>query len=302
MGLLDKLKSKQQAKEQAPEPAEVVTINPPDGTPMDERPEPEPVVAELPLEESPNAEPLVDLDLDPAVLLCEFKQANAAELLDMHSELVSGLADNVFSSWEATSPLALWHAEGRSLKRGKKPKKPDVLADMEWLISLIHRGPLTVEQAIELAMLNNLNPLPSKDEPEPEAVVLVDEVEPEAELEELDDEEEFYDMPPTLYIGCIPRPHAGNKNTVGKMVWLEDYLKRFQEQVAESRNVPHYRLVEYATGEKEVAALVHHELRNRSRPSVGLPSCLIADRRVPGANAVLEVLVQHYPHIVERLG
>ena len=86
------------------------------------------------------------------------------------------------------------------------------------------------------------------------------------------------------------------------MVWLEDYLKRFQEQVAESRSVPHYRLVEYAAGEKEVAALVHHNLRQSQQDGRWLPNVLIADRRVPGANAVLEVLVQHYPHIVERVG
>ena len=301
MGLLEKIKARKEAKaqEEAFELGhDLTTINPPDGTPMDQLPE-EPVAAELPLIKAPTQTPISD-DFKPD--MDEFKRANAADLLAMHSQLVSGLADDLFQSWQAVSCLALWHAEGRSLKRGEKPKKPEVIADMEWLTKLINEGPLTVKEAFDLAMDDKLNPPQPEPEPKPEPDDMYEPDEVESACDEDEHDEDLYDMPPTLYIGCIPRPNSYNRNSVGKMVWLEDYLKRFQEQVAESRSVPHYRLVEYAAGEKEVAALVHHNLRQSQQDGRWLPNVLIADRRVPGANAVLEVLVQHYPHIVERLG
>ena len=136
---------------------------------------------------------------------------------------------------------------------------------------------------------------PAKEETAPDAFEEAYEKEQAAYEEESDS---WYDMPPTLYIGCIPRPNGGNRHVVGKMVWLEDFLKSYQDRVAENRSVSHYSLIEYAKGEKEVAALVHHDIRNE----LGMPLIMIADRRMAGSSAVLEVLVQHYQNIVERLG
>lgn len=297
MGLLDKIKERKEAA--TPAKAGEVTINPPDGTPMDKAPEPP---------DQPS------LEIKPP------KALSVTEVMAKHSELVSELPDFLFTHWQELSPLALWHAEGRSTKRGEKPKKKEVVADVE-LIEKILNAP-TLGEAFEAVEKGKpipshgggANPLeydsqaePLDPPPQPDDLATDVLYEDESDRREIchechrvmDDDRQWYDMPSTLYIGCVPRGGSANRHTIGKQVWLEDFLKPYQDRVAENRSVPHYSLIEYAKGEKEVAALIRHELRNEIRP---LPTVMIADRRMAGSAAALEVLIQHYAHVVERLG
>ena len=292
MGLLDKIKAQkaeqkvEQKEEQAVEP---VTINPPDGTPMDKEPDPP---------EQPS------LVIDPP------KVPSVTALLVQHHETLLELSDEHFELWQALSTLALWQAEGRSNKRGEKPKKAVLLEDIE-LIERIASEDIAVSLNPLLEDTESGHPLDQhqvyKEQAEPATADTGKPAKPDAFEEAYDKEQAAreeesdsgYDMPPTLYIGCIPRGGSENRHTIGRQVWLEDFLRPYQDRVAENRSVPHYSLIEYAKGEKEVAALVSHELRNEI---CSLPSVMIADRRMSGSAAVLEVLVQNYAHVVERLG
>jgi hypothetical protein len=311
MGLLDKIKNKkQEVKEKGTKldpkiPSDPITINPPDGTPMDQKPE------------EPKQRTLKDelLDPDPAMLQ-DPKKMSAPDLLKYHHILVSTLEDEEFNKWQTISKLALWHAEGRPNKRGVKPKKPELLEDVQLLGAIFHG---TESKAAEpkptlgevFDAVENDKPIPGNPGPaleeQPVQIHIDCEIEDDGsqhdEFEEMDrweepDEDPCLDMPPTLYIGCVPRSNAGNKNSVGKAIWLDQFLATFQAQVAEGRGVAHYSLVDYAKGEKEVAALLKINLESRN----GLPQVMIADRRMSGIGPSIEVLVQMYPHIVERIG
>lgn len=286
MGLLDKIKSKQQQPQEAP--VEAVTINPPDGVPMDQAP-PEPAQPEL-------------------VANKDVKALSVAELFEHHNQLVSGLSDADFTRWQESSPLALWHAEGRSNKRGAKPKKQEVLDD----VLRINALGTTLKDVAE--HLENGKPLPQVPEVDSKAQAVTEVTEDAADDNDAfeddfeasfdssqwsePDEDPFEDTPPMLFVGCIPRPNAANKNSVGKMVWLDEMLARHQATVAENRGVAHYSLVDFAKGEKEVAALLKQDLESRR----GLPRILIADRRMSGVGPSIEVLIQLYPIVVDRLG
>lgn len=92
-----------------------------------------------------------------------------------------------------------------------------------------------------------------------------------------------------LYINCLPRGVV--------MTYLDQLLPSLQAEVAEAAALPFYGLVEYNNGPKRVAALIAHRLENGS---LELPPALYADRRTPCTDAVLEVLIPFYTHVIER--
>lgn len=94
----------------------------------------------------------------------------------------------------------------------------------------------------------------------------------------------------TLYVGCLPMNET--------VVFLHDFLKSFQESIAEDAAVPHYGLIPYNEGPKRVAALIRHRLHEGS---LGLPSAMVCDARMPCSDAVLEVLKPLYSQVIERM-
>lgn len=94
----------------------------------------------------------------------------------------------------------------------------------------------------------------------------------------------------TLYIGCHPRGHV--------VTYLDDVLKPFQEQVADMEDVPHYGLIRYNEGSKQVAALLHKALNDEEIP---ISSHVVADRRM-SSDIAIEVIAGHANAVVERIG
>lgn len=94
----------------------------------------------------------------------------------------------------------------------------------------------------------------------------------------------------TLYIGCHPRGHV--------VTYLDDVLKPLQEQVADMEDVPHYGLIRYNEGSKQVAALLHKALNDEEIP---ISSHVVADRRM-SSDIAIEVIAGHANAVVERIG
>mgnify|MGYP003132058285 CR=1 FL=1 len=98
-----------------------------------------------------------------------------------------------------------------------------------------------------------------------------------------------------LYIGCHPRRYH---DVEADSVWyLDRLLAPIQMDVAKDAQLPYYGLLQYGEGPRRVAAALAGALRE----GLTLPSVLIADRRNPNTDAVLEVLVPYYKTIVERI-
>jgi hypothetical protein len=102
-----------------------------------------------------------------------------------------------------------------------------------------------------------------------------------------------------LYVGCRPR------NVVATD--LVEILAEFQDKVAYEAGVPHYGLLDFGQGNKRVASLVFGRLQADGFD--WLPEHIMADRRFPGTDAVLEVLFGYKcpetglkPFIVDKLG
>ena len=95
----------------------------------------------------------------------------------------------------------------------------------------------------------------------------------------------------TLYVGCLPLNQ--------QVTFLHDFLRSYQERVAEDAVVPHYGLIKYNEGPKRVAALLRQEMHEGT---LALPAALVCDPSLPCSNVVLEVLKPHYPNVVARVG
>jgi len=95
----------------------------------------------------------------------------------------------------------------------------------------------------------------------------------------------------TLYVGCHPR---------GRTVdYLDNILVDVQKQVALDYGKDHYTMLDYGTGPKAVGAELARAVREGR---LALPQALVVDRKHPCADEVLEVLMPHYQHIIERYG
>ena len=95
----------------------------------------------------------------------------------------------------------------------------------------------------------------------------------------------------TLYIGCHPRKKA--------ITYFEELVRPLQKIVAEDAEAFYYNAIPYAEGPKRVAALLFQKLKTGE---MQMPQHLILDRRMPGADACLEVLIHAADEVVERIG
>ena len=94
----------------------------------------------------------------------------------------------------------------------------------------------------------------------------------------------------TLYVGCMPMNE--------QVSFLHDFLKDYQDTVAEDAAVPHYGLIKYNEGPKRVAALLRQAAY---AGSLELPKALVCDPNLPCADAVLEILKPLHTRVVARV-
>ena len=95
----------------------------------------------------------------------------------------------------------------------------------------------------------------------------------------------------TLYIGCLP-------TNPSDVVYLSDFLRPYQEQVAKDAGLPYYALVEYGQGGKRVAGALSADV---FAGNVQLPQELVCAHTSPCTDAVLEVLRPMYDCCVVAL-
>ena len=95
----------------------------------------------------------------------------------------------------------------------------------------------------------------------------------------------------TLFIGCHPRKKA--------VVYFEELVRPLQQLVADDAETFYYNAIPYAEGPKRVAALLFQKLKSGE---IQMPENLVLDRRMPGADACLEVLINAADSVVERIG
>lgn len=95
----------------------------------------------------------------------------------------------------------------------------------------------------------------------------------------------------TLFVGCHPRKK--------EIVYFEEFVRPLQILVAEDADLFYYNAIPYAEGPKRVAALLFEKLTSGE---MQMPSDLVVDRRMPGADACLGILIVFADSVVERTG
>jgi hypothetical protein len=284
--------------ETPPEAPQVPTqgVNPPDGTPMDE-----PVAPPAPKRGRPPKGPFLS-DGRPARSL---KKGELVEAIDKEFDALHkrGLFSTLQS--EHMGPeMRTWVQLGTPEKGS--PKR-DALLEMVGKIAAVLEPVPATEPATEPAPAKaRVKKVQKSTDSEPQAAQVegrrkeAEEAPPKPEPVHLEDSPDpgdaMRDGPDTngsitLYIGCHPR------NT--EVTYLEDLLRPFQHTVARDAVVSHYSCIPYSEGPKRVAGLVLNAVESGN---LTLPSHIVADRRFPGVDAVLEVLIQRSETVVERLG
>ena len=95
-----------------------------------------------------------------------------------------------------------------------------------------------------------------------------------------------------LYLGCAPQRGSRTPS-----VWFDEWVAPLTAQAAESQSVPHYSCADYGQGKAALLALV------TAKAQAGdIPQSLIVDRRLPAADACVEVLLPHYNVVIGKLG
>lgn len=95
-----------------------------------------------------------------------------------------------------------------------------------------------------------------------------------------------------LYLGCAPQRGSRTPS-----VWFDEWVAPLTAQAAESQSVPHYSCADYGQGKAALLALV------TAKAQAGdIPQSLIVDRRLPAADACVEVLLPHYHVVIGKLG
>ena len=128
-------------------------------------------------------------------------------------------------------------------------------------------------------------------EPEPESEEVSAQSVVEAGEEEYTPETGKQTLHHTLYIGCHPRKKA--------VVYFEELVRPLQQLVADDAETFYYNAIPYAEGPKRVAALLFQGLKTGE---IQMPENLVLDRRMPGADACLEILINAADSVVERIG
>ena len=95
-----------------------------------------------------------------------------------------------------------------------------------------------------------------------------------------------------LYLGCAPQRGSRTPS-----VWFDEWVAPLAKQAAESQSVAHYSCADYGQGKAALLALV------TAKAQAGdIPQSLIVDRRLPAADACVEVLLPHYHVVIGKLG
>lgn len=95
-----------------------------------------------------------------------------------------------------------------------------------------------------------------------------------------------------LYLGCAPQRGSRTPS-----VWFDEWVAPLAKQAAESQSVAHYSCADYGQGKAALLALVTAKVQ-----AGDIPQSLIVDRRLPTADACVEVLLPHYHVVIGKLG
>ena len=256
-------------------------INPPDGTPMDAALDPKTIEKARGNTEPllPDGRTLKSIKKDELAQLfaASFEQHKA--VVERHAEILS--AD--VRAWIKTD------CKGRVPKRGSLK---DAMADV---ILPIFDGELTDDSPVDVAPVAE----PAADLVE--AAVAADLAAMNAANRALLAENKLLhklaaakpaasQATSTLYIGCVPRKGE-------RPVYFEDLIAPLAADVAEHGQVPHYLLIRFEAKARLSALLASRIVDG----TLELPAVLAVNRRLPGADACLEVLIPHYGNVVESV-
>lgn len=254
-------------------------INPPDGTPMD-------VIGELEEKKGRGVK----------VLLPDGRAISALkkpELTEAHVKLVSGLssADRELYLSCTTDECRIWVGRAFTYK-GKKPKVPELRADLVMLSNFILTGEM-VERETEVGDDED-EALAESDKPIPPVRV--------AEAEQTESEGVPLPGLPNLtthnpvvqgthlYINCSPRYLP--------TVHLDKLMEPFLEAIARAAGVEHHFLIKgFNEGAKRAGALLLAHVRSGQ---IKLPQHIIVDRRSPSADSIIEAIAPLFDNIIEK--
>jgi len=92
----------------------------------------------------------------------------------------------------------------------------------------------------------------------------------------------------TVYLNCCPR---------GPVRYLEELLAPITREVEKESGAPHYLAIPYNNGPKRVAGVFAHQIRSGL---VDVTGAIVADLRLPASEAAVEVLLQYADEVVRR--
>ena len=92
----------------------------------------------------------------------------------------------------------------------------------------------------------------------------------------------------TVYVNCVPR---------GPVTYLEDLLGPITREVERESGAPHYLSIPYNAGPKRVAGVFANMIRNGD---VDVTGAIVVDMRLPASEAALEVLLPYADQVVRR--
>ncbi len=248
---------------------ETAAINPPDGTPLDEEPPPVTVPDPAPKRGRPAKGPF----LTDGTNISSLKKG---EMQQRHADLRQSIeSEGLTTAYANRSEFA---------GKGKKDAWQADIVLMDTLLASI-RGD------------SDVPPLPPKvPAPAPAPAPLGDYTGPingYTTTTTSDHVIETSTAPSvTLYVGCCPRKS-------GDVTYLSDILSNFQAETAAEAGVGHYLSIKYSEGPKTVAGKLALAI---TTGALELPTQIVIDRRLPGADAALEVLLNHATSVIERMG
>ena len=255
-------------------PAEA--INPPDGTPEMQTPEPDP------------QQELDDLEPEKVT-----RKRRAMRLPDVYDEdgvavLVSRASKPQLIEFATVNKILVEAPEGRS-----KPGIREYRSAVESFVAFVEP-----EEAIEPEPVVETwteTPAPVVATPSPTAADVM------AKLEAVDEftreAARIVGATPktktngdllTVYLNCCPR---------GPVTYLEELLAPIAREVEKESGAPHYLAIPYSQGPKRVAGVFAHQIRSGL---VEMSGAIVADLRLPASEAAVEVLLQYADDVVRR--
>ena len=102
--------------------------------------------------------------------------------------------------------------------------------------------------------------------------------------------------PNTLFIGCYPVRSDEEEYPVEQ---AHEWLRQFAVEVEQANGVPHYLLLEYSKGIRQMVTLA---VQRVTALQAQLPVRMVIDPRLPSGDFLVEALTPFYPNVVRRLG